>query len=76
MLQMKIVIFLQKIWHYIQKKINPNIKVKLEINNEMGYAPETKLRLSTNKLCALGWKPKYSICQILDNLKKSILLED
>lgn len=61
---------------YIQKKINPNIKVKLEINNEMGYAPETKLRLSTNKLCALGWKPKYSICQILDNLKKSILLED
>ena len=52
------------------------IKVKLEINNEMGYAPETKLRLSSNKLCALGWKPKYSICQILDNLKKSILLED
>ncbi len=57
---------------YIQKNFNPDISVKHKISYDMGYAQETRLRLSTKKLHSLGWENKYSLYQILDNLIKSI----
>ena len=34
----------------------------------MGYAPVTKLNLSTKKLEALGWKPFFNLEEMFDRL--------
>lgn len=53
---------------FLQKNFNPSINVRIERKDNMGYAPITKLRLSTKKLEALGWKPKYGLKEIFTNL--------
>ena len=45
----------------VRDEFNPNIKVLFNVSNHMGYAPDTKLRLDTNKIESLGWKPKYDL---------------
>ena len=35
---------------------------------EMGYAPVTKLHLSSEKLMALGWKPQYDLKEMFKKL--------
>ena len=50
------------------KTLNPDIDVCVELNDNMGYAPVTKLRLNTAKLCALGWKPRYALVEIVRKL--------
>lgn len=53
---------------YLKANFNPAIDVRIELNDNMGYAPVTKLRLSSNKLISLGWKPKYGLKAIFDRL--------
>ena len=53
---------------FVQENFNPNIHVKIEINENMGYAPATKQRLSASKLRQLGWNPKYGLKEIFDQL--------
>ena len=53
---------------YLKQNFNPNINVRLELKNDMGYAPVTKQRLNTGKLIALGWKPNYDINKIFERL--------
>lgn len=53
---------------YLQEKFNPNIKVKIELDDSLGYAPVSKQRLSTEKLRALGWKPRYCLFDIFTKL--------
>lgn len=53
---------------YLRDHFNPSITVKVEINEKMGYAPETKLRICTDKLKALGWTPKYNLHSILSRI--------
>lgn len=55
---------------YLQHHFNPSIKVKIEINENMGYAPVTKQKLSTKKLRDLGWIPQYKLQDILERLIK------
>jgi nucleoside-diphosphate-sugar epimerase len=57
---------------YLKKNFNPNIDIRVELNDNMGYAPATKLQLSSNKLKELGWKPRYQLYDIFDNLIKSM----
>lgn len=57
---------------YIKDNFNKNIHVRVELNEGMGYAPETRLKLSTEKLRSIGWTPQYSLYQIIDNLIKSL----
>ena len=52
----------------LKKKFNPNIKILFDLKNNMGYAPETKLRLNVDKLKALGWTSRYSLVDILRNM--------
>ena len=51
---------------YLKQNFNPDINVRLELKNNMGYAPVTKQRLNTGKLIALGWKPNYDIKKIFE----------
>ena len=46
---------------FLCENFNPSLKVRIEEHPEMGYAPVTKLNLSTEKLCKLGWKPSYDL---------------
>lgn len=55
---------------FIRNEFNPQIKVRVELNDNMGYAPVTKLNLSTEKLRALGWQPKYDLKRMFDRLIK------
>ena len=57
---------------YLRDNFNPKINVRIELNNNMGYAPVTKLRLSAEKLMALGWKPKYGLNEIFERLIASM----
>lgn len=58
---------------YLQKKFNPSIKVRVELGDNYGYAPATKLRLSSSKLRSLGWRPQYGLkeifCSLIDYLE-------
>ena len=36
-------------------------KVKIDLREDMGYAPSTKSRLDVSKLMELGWQPNYSL---------------
>lgn len=53
---------------FAKKYINPNIDVRIELNENMGYAPPTKQNLATGKLQSLGWKPKYDLKMIFERL--------
>lgn len=50
---------------------NPQLKVVVEEHPEMGYAPVTKLNLSTEKLKSLGWSPRYGLYDMFYRLIKS-----
>ena len=53
---------------YLKANFNPDIEVRVELNDNMGYAPVTKQRLSSSKLYALGWRPRYGLREIFERL--------
>jgi len=53
---------------FVQRNFNPEHKVVIQKRDDMGYAPVTKLRLSTQKLRDLGWKPRYGLYEMYDAL--------
>lgn len=55
---------------FVKEKINPTINVKIELCDGQGYAPPTKLRLSTEKLRLLGWTPRYDLLAIFNKLEE------
>lgn len=60
---------------FLRDHFNPSIQVRVELNDQMGYAPVSKLPLSTEKLRALGWQPRYDLRRIFEQLIQ-YLLED
>lgn len=59
---------------FVQKNFNPEHKVVIQKRDDMGYAPVTKLRLSTQKLRDLGWSPRYNLkdmfCDLIVDMRK------
>lgn len=55
---------------FLIDKFNPNCKLVIEMKDNMGYAPVTKLNLNTDKLKALGWEPYYSLKDMYGTLIK------
>lgn len=62
-------ISIREMAEFLRAQFNPKIDVRIEMHPEMGYAPVTKLRLSADKLQALGWKPK---CDLKEMYKRYI----
>ena len=58
----------RKLAEYLRDYFTPSIKVRVELNDNMGYAPATKQKLSADKLRALGWSPRYDLYGILEKL--------
>ena len=61
-------ISIREMAEFLQNNFNPQIKILIEENPEMGYAPVTRLNLSTIKLAALGWSPKYDLKEMYARL--------
>lgn len=57
---------------FLRDNFNSKIDIRVEIHSELGYAPVTKLHLSSEKLMALGWKPRYDLKEMYSKLIKSI----
>lgn len=53
---------------FLRDTFNSQIDVRVELNDNMGYAPVTKLNLSSGKLRSLGWRPKYDLKQMFGRL--------
>lgn len=53
---------------YLRNNFNPDIDVRVELNDNMGYAPVTMLRLSVQKLLDLGWQPRYGLKEMFERL--------
>ena len=56
---------------FLKTRFNSTIDVRIEQHPEMGYAPITKLRLSTEKLNGLGWTPKIGLEEMYKRLLAS-----
>lgn len=54
--------------HLLVEKFNNSCRVVIEAKDNMGYAPVTKLNLSTEKLETLGWKPFFRLEEMFGRL--------
>lgn len=54
------------------REFNPAVSPVVELKEGMGYSPVTKLRLSTEKLQRLGWKPRYGLREMFGRLIESM----
>ena len=57
---------------FVQDNFNSSGKVVFNFRNDMGYAPTTKIRMSTCKLQELGWEAKYSLYDMFKDVIDSI----
>lgn len=57
---------------FLKQNFVPQIHVCIELSENVEYAPVSKLRLSTEKLRNLGWRPRYDLKAIFDRLIKYI----
>ena len=64
-------ISIREMAEFLRDNFNPHIDVRVEMHPEMGYAPVTRLRLSSEKLMALGWKPQMGLLEMYSNLLNS-----
>lgn len=58
---------------FLRDNFNPSIQVRIELNDQMGYAPVSKLPLSAAKLLSTGWRPQYDLRRIFERLTQFIL---
>lgn len=53
---------------FLQEEFLPSINVKIEPRENMGFSPVTKLRLDTNSIKQLGWKPHFELKEMFSRL--------
>lgn len=53
---------------YLADNFNPACQVVIEEKKGMGYAPDTYLKLNTDKLESLNWEPYYSLKDMFNQL--------
>lgn len=71
----KTYITIREMAEFLCAEFNPKCKVVLDLHNDMGYAPVTKLNLSTDKLRRLGWGTSYSLKEMFERLIRSIQIQ-
>lgn len=52
----------------VRDVFSPETSIKVEKKNDLGYAPETKLRLDTTRVESLGWMPRYGLVEMYARL--------
>ena len=66
-------ISIRNLAEFMKQHFNPAIDVRYELNENMGYAPVTKLRLSVERLSTLGWQPLYGLKDLFERLIQYII---
>lgn len=51
-----------------REMFNPGIEVRVEPIENSGYAPDTQVNLNSERLQALGWRPRYGLREMLKRL--------
>lgn len=54
--------------HFLIHKFNSSIRLRVEPLDNMGYAPDSKVNLNTDKIEMLGWKPQYGLVEMFSRL--------
>ena len=65
-------ISIRELAFFMKEHYNPSTNIRIELNENMGYAPVTKLHLSTEKLMNLCWRPRYDLKCIFDRIIRYI----
>ena len=65
-------ISIRELAEFLRENFCPTVKVIVEEHPELGYAPVTKLHLSTDKLMRLGWKPQVNLKDMFNRLINSM----
>lgn len=60
---------------FLCSNFNKESKVVMELNDNLGYAPVTKLPLLCDKLKELGWRPKYGLYEMFARYISSISIK-
>lgn len=55
---------IKELAYFLCSNFNKESKVVMELNDNLGYAPVTKLPLLCDKLKELGWRPKYGLYEM------------
>lgn len=53
---------------FVVSRFAPECSVSVELRDDMGYAPPTRLRLDTQKLRNLGWQPRVDLPSMFERL--------
>lgn len=61
---------------FMIERFNSSVKIIIDEKNNMGYAPVTRLNLSTEKLKSLGWRPQKNLYCMFNNLLLSMKYHD
>lgn len=64
----KTYISIREMAEFLCAEFNPNSKAVVELHDDMGYAPVTKLNLNTKKIRELGWEPRYGLKEMFERL--------
>lgn len=65
-------ISIRELAEFLCENYNPKVSVLIDEKTGLGYAPITRLNLSSEKLMALGWFPKYDLKEMFNRLINSI----
>lgn len=65
-------ISIKEMAYMLKSEFNSNIDVVIVPKEGHEYAPETKLRLDTSKMEALGWQAKYGLKDMFERLLHSL----
>lgn len=53
---------------FLSNNFNPHCRIRVDEQGKTSYAPSTRLRLSTEKLESLGWKPYFQLHEMFSRL--------
>ena len=65
-------ISIREMAEFLKDNFNPEVNVRMALQQNMGYAPITKLRLSSEKLMKLGWRSQYNLKSMFERLINSL----
>lgn len=54
--------------NFVINEFSTTSKIVIDEKEGMGYAPVTRLKMSTQKLEHLGWRPIYSLSEMFENI--------
>ncbi len=53
---------------HLIKEFNPNVELRFDIKENNNYASVTKLKLNTDQIYQLGWRPQYGLTEMFKRL--------